>query len=130
MFPHLNASHRTVALDLPGFGFSAPRPPRDFCTLGEHVEALSELIAAVTNTPIILVGQSFGGWLCSRYAARFPERVEHLVLVDSAGVNYPGVEKLRDLFTLNSVRDTRRLLEYPVVSLSLVFQTIRGEYLS
>ena len=110
MLPHLNESHRMIALDLPGFGFSTIRPPREFCTLDEHVEALSELIAAVAETPVILVGQSFGGWLCCRYAACSPERVEHLVLVDSAGIYYPGVENLRDLFTLRSVSDTRGLL--------------------
>jgi pimeloyl-ACP methyl ester carboxylesterase len=32
------------------------------------------------------------------------------VLIDTAGVYYPGVEYLRDLFTLLSVSDTRRLL--------------------
>ena len=110
MLPHLKVSHRIVVLDLPGFGFSTANPARGFCTLSEHVEALSELIAALPETPIILVGQSFGGWLCGRYAAHNPERVEHLVLVDTAGVYYPGVENLRDLFTLTSVNDTRRLL--------------------
>ncbi len=110
MLPHLKESHRIVALDLPGFGFSTANPVRGFCTLSEHVEALSELIAAVTETPVILVGQSFGGWLCCRYAARSPERVQHLVLIDTTGVYYPGVENLRDLFTLTSVSDTQRLL--------------------
>lgn len=99
-----------IALDLPGFGFSTVNSARGFCTLSEHVEALSSLIAAVTETPVILAGQSFGGWLCCRYAARHPERVKHLVLVDTAGVLYPGVENLRELFTLRSVKDTRRLL--------------------
>ena len=110
MLPHLENAHRIVALDLPGFGFSTANPERGYCTLREHVDALSELIANVTKTPITLVGQSFGGWVCCRYAAHFPDRVNHLVLVDTAGVYYPGVENLRDLFTLQSVDDTRRLL--------------------
>jgi pimeloyl-ACP methyl ester carboxylesterase len=110
MLPHLNVSHRIVALDLPGFGFSTADPVRGFCTLSEHVEALSALIAAVTDTPIILAGQSLGGWLCCRYAAQSPERVEHLVLIDTAGVYYPGVENLRDLFTVTSRSETQRLL--------------------
>jgi abhydrolase domain-containing protein 6 len=110
MLPHLKDSHRIVALDLPGFGFSAANPERGYCTLSEHVEAMSELIASVTKTPVTLVGQSFGGWLCCRYAACFPDHVKHLVLVDTAGVYYPGVENLGDLFTLQSVNDTRRLL--------------------
>ena len=110
MLPYLNLPHRIVALDLPGFGFSTADSVRGFCTLSDHVEALSELIDAVTETPIILVGQSLGGWLCCRYATHSSERVEHLVLIDTAGVYYPGVENLRDLFTLTSVSDTRRLL--------------------
>jgi abhydrolase domain-containing protein 6 len=110
MLPHLSVSHRIVALDLPGFGFSTADSARGFCTLSEHVGALSELITGVTETPIILVGQSLGGWICCRYAVQFPERVRHLVLIDTAGVYYPGVENLRDLFTLTTVSDTHRLL--------------------
>jgi pimeloyl-ACP methyl ester carboxylesterase len=110
MLPHLRDSHRIVALDLPGFGFSTVISESGFCTLSEHVTALSELVAAAAETPVILVGQSLGGWICCRYAAQSPERVEHLVLIDTAGISYPGVEHLRDLFTLTSVNDTRRLL--------------------
>ena len=110
MLPALKKSHRMIALDLPGFGFSTVNPARGFCTLREHVEALTSLIAAVVDTPVILVGQSFGGWLCCRYATLFPDHVKHLVLVNTAGVLYPGVENLRQLFTVRSVKDTRRLL--------------------
>jgi pimeloyl-ACP methyl ester carboxylesterase len=108
---HLEESHRVIALDLPGFGFSTAEREKGFNTIEEHVEALSELMAVALRTPAILVGQSFGGWIGGRYAARFPERVEHLVLIDAAGINFPGVESLRDLFTVNSVKDTRRLLK-------------------
>jgi abhydrolase domain-containing protein 6 len=107
---HLKLTHRIVALDLPGFGFSTPHPARGFNTLEEHVDALTQLVAAVGQTSFVLVGQSLGGWISARYAARFPQRVQHLVLIDTAGVEYPGVESLRDLFTLTSVEDTRRLL--------------------
>ena len=110
MLPSLNKSHRMIAVDLPGFGFSTVNSERGFCTLSEHVEVLSSLMYAVTETPVILLGQSFGGWLCCRYAASHRERVKHLVLVDTAGVYFPGVENLRELFTLRSVEDTRRLL--------------------
>jgi pimeloyl-ACP methyl ester carboxylesterase len=111
MLPHLNVSHRIVAVDLPGFGFSTANPARGFCTLNEHLQALAELIAAESQTPVILVGQSLGGWLCCRYALRSLDRVEHLVLIDAAGIYYPGVEKLRDLFTLTTVSDAQRLLK-------------------
>ena len=71
MLPHLKASHRIIAADLPGFGFSTANPARGFCTLSEHVEAISELIAAESEAPVILVGQSLGGWLCCRYAVKW-----------------------------------------------------------
>jgi pimeloyl-ACP methyl ester carboxylesterase len=109
-FKHLRGPHTIVALDLPGFGYSAANAERGFNTLNEHVEALSDVVNDATQPPIILVGQSLGGWISTRYAARAPENVKHLILIDTAGVNYPGVEHQRELFTLRSVSDTRRLL--------------------
>ncbi|MCX6134736.1 MAG: alpha/beta fold hydrolase [Ignavibacteriales bacterium] len=108
--PLLKRDYRIMALDLPGFGFSTVRSAGGFCTLEEHVGALTDVLDAVEETPFILVGHSFGGWVSALYASRHPERVRHLVLVDTAGVYYRGVERLRDLFTLNSVSDTRHLL--------------------
>ncbi len=110
VLPLLKGRVRIVALDLPGFGFSALENARTYCTLEEHVEALTLFADAVPRKPFILLGHSFGGWVSTLYASRFPRNVEHLVLVDAAGVYYRGVEKLRDSFTLNSVLDTRRLL--------------------
>lgn len=110
MMPHVEKSHRIIALDLPGFGFSACNAARGFCTLSEHAEALGALMKVVSNGPAILLGQSLGGWVCCRYAATVPKQIQHLVLVDTAGVYYQGAERLRDLFTIRSVSDTRRLL--------------------
>jgi abhydrolase domain-containing protein 6 len=108
--PLLKGNYRILALDLPGFGFSTVRNPDGFCPLNEHVEALTEVLDAAGPARFILLGHSFGGWVSALYASHHPERVDHLVLVDTAGVYYRGVEKLRDMFTLNSVGDTRRLL--------------------
>ena len=108
--PLLPVKYRIAALDLPGFGFSALERNRTYCTLDEHVEALGVFADAVGHAPVILLGHSFGGWISALHASRHPDKVRHLVLVDTAGVYYRGVEKLRELFTLNSVTDTRRLL--------------------
>ena len=110
ILPRLKRDYRIVALDLPGFGFSTVNGGSGFCSLQEHVEALTAVLDAAAPTPFILLGHSFGGWISGLYAALHPERVLRLVLVDTAGVYYRGVEKLRDMFTLNSVSDTRRLL--------------------
>lgn len=110
VLPYLKGRYRIVALDLPGFGFSTLNHAGTYCTLEEHANALSVFADAVAPEQFILLGHSFGGWVSALYASRHPHRVEHLVLVDTAGIYYRGVEKLRESFTLNSVQDTRRLL--------------------
>jgi pimeloyl-ACP methyl ester carboxylesterase len=108
--PLIKDNHRVAALDLPGFGLSTVKRVSGFCTLQEHEEALSVFLDSVAQKPFILLGHSFGGWLSALYAARHPQRIEKLVLVSSAGVYYLGVERLQEMFTLNSVNDARRLL--------------------
>lgn len=110
VLPLLRGRYRIAALDLPGFGYSSLNGAETYCTLQEHVEAITVFADAVGRTPFILLGHSFGGWVSALYASRHPHIVEHLVLVDTAGVYYRGVGKLRESFTLNSVHDTRRLL--------------------
>ncbi len=110
ILPLLHGRYRIAALDLPGFGFSALNSADTYCTLMEHLEALTVFTDAVVRTPCILLGHSFGGWVSALYASRYPRAVEHLVLVDTAGIYYRGVEKLRESFTVNSVQETRRLL--------------------
>jgi len=108
--PLLKGNYRIAAVDLPGFGFSDLQDAGPYCTLEEHVEAVTSFIDAVTRGPFILLGHSFGGWVSALYASQHPDRVLHLVLVDTAGIYYRGVEKLRRAFTVNSVADTRWLL--------------------
>lgn len=106
----IGTSHRIVAHDLPGFGFSTIDDPQRICTLRDYVDALTNLIDTIPVGPIVLLGHSLGGWVSARYASIHPERIRHLMLVDTAGVYYRGVEGLQEMFTVNSVGDARRLL--------------------
>ena len=108
--PKIDARYRIAALDLPGFGFSTVKDPKGFCTLQEFVSSLSLFINHIQRGPIVLLGHSLGGWVSAAYAARHPHLVRKLILVDTAGVYYRGVEQLRQTFTLSSISDTRRLL--------------------
>lgn len=101
---------RIIAPDLPGFGFSPVKGPEGFANFQKHRTALTSFLGQVTSEPIILLGHSFGGWLCTWYAATNPELVQHLILVNSVGVYYRGIESLRETFTVKSVSDTQRLL--------------------
>lgn len=76
----LATAGRVVAVDLPGFGRSAPVPR---CDLDAHVSAVSTTIDSFGGRAI-LVGNSMGGLASMLVAAQRPELVEALVLVAPA----------------------------------------------
>ncbi len=109
IFPQLKKL-RVLAPDLPGFGFS-PAPP-NVPTLEYYVKILEDFAAALVPGPYTLLGHSLGGWITIRYTVHHREQVNHLVLINPAGIFYQGVESLRDAFDLHSPRDTRVLLDH------------------
>jgi pimeloyl-ACP methyl ester carboxylesterase len=84
LVPLLTPSYRVIALDMPGFGFSARRPePAGLAALARGV--LSTLDALGERRPVHLVGNSLGGAVSLQILALAPDRVADLVLVNSAG---------------------------------------------
>jgi pimeloyl-ACP methyl ester carboxylesterase len=82
--PRLARERRVVALDLPGFGESEDTAgPPTMSGLGRVVEELCEQLDLGR---IALVGNSMGGFIAAETAIAFPQRVERLVLVSSAGI--------------------------------------------
>jgi long-chain acyl-CoA synthetase len=80
-------SYRVVVPDLRGHGQSDA--PLTQYTMPELVADL-DTIATRLNLPdkFILIGHSFGGSICVEYANVYPERLEKLVLIATAG-EYP-----------------------------------------
>lgn len=74
---------RTIALDWPGHGAS-PRGTRPASAMA-FADAAEELVEAVAPEGAIVVGNSVGGFAAGRLAARRPELVAGLVLVDAGG---------------------------------------------
>jgi pimeloyl-ACP methyl ester carboxylesterase len=77
-----------IAPDLPGFGGSAPLKTE---TADEMVEFLHYLCDEFKIKRVTVVGNSFGGGVGQVFASRWPEMVEHLILVDAGLINMvPG----------------------------------------
>jgi pimeloyl-ACP methyl ester carboxylesterase len=94
---------RVVAFDLAGFGRTALGVHR--ASLGENGRLLGELVRAVG--PAVVVGNSMGGALSVGLAAREPDLVRGLVLVDAAlprPFRPPGLREAVDgLFNLRGL---------------------------
>lgn len=71
------------ALDLPGFGFS-PAPPTGDYSLAARADAVIALIEQRGNWPVHLIGNSMGGAIAIRIAARRPDLVRTLTLISPA----------------------------------------------
>ncbi len=86
--PELARTHRVVALDLYGFGWTQ-RPHDPWCYTREGQE---HLILAVLDQLGIrraqFVGHSYGGGLTLFLASRHPERMLSMALVDSSAPTY------------------------------------------
>ncbi len=82
--PDLARHHRVYLVNLPGFGALRRSGPR--FVLAEATSWLLAWMEAVGLGRAHFVGHSMGGYLCLRLAARRPEAVGRLVLVDPAGM--------------------------------------------
>ena len=78
----LTATTRVCGYDRAGWGDSDPAPnePRDADDVVDDLKAL--LAAAGEDGPFVLVGSSFGGFIVAYYAAREPDDVAAVVLLD------------------------------------------------
>jgi pimeloyl-ACP methyl ester carboxylesterase len=80
--------HEVIAPSLPGFD--------DSTTLGridgpdDVVFWLLDLWDAVGLERPVLLGCGLGGWIAAEFAARYPERLSRLVLVDAYGLQVDG----------------------------------------
>jgi pimeloyl-ACP methyl ester carboxylesterase len=74
--------HRSLLLDLLGFGLS-DRPCDMAYTLEEHADTVARALGAAAVSEADLIAHSMGGAVAIVLAARHPELVSNLVLIDA-----------------------------------------------
>src|SRR5215218_11424304 len=79
--PVFSRSFRTYSVDLPGFGES--RGVR-WSRLDDIADRLADWIVCEDLSRAHVAGHSLGGAVAARLAARHPDRIDRLVLVDAA----------------------------------------------
>jgi pimeloyl-ACP methyl ester carboxylesterase len=71
-------------VDLPGFGKSAP-PPEDWDT-ERYADRIYEYLAEQNILQADILGHSVGGRICIRLAAKYPQKVRSMTLINAAGL--------------------------------------------
>lgn len=76
--------YHVVAVDLPGYGYSAS--PLGKYSPKNYARVVQDVLARHAKGPAIVVGHSMGGAVALRLASDYPASVRRLVLVDVAGI--------------------------------------------
>ncbi|HJR73662.1 MAG TPA: alpha/beta fold hydrolase [Luteimonas sp.] len=83
----LGRRYRLVIPDLPGWGESERKPGADYGYAAQAAN-LAAFIDKIEDRPVILVGHSMGGGVAAVTAARYPDDVARLGLLDASGVRF------------------------------------------
>ena len=125
----LSTTHRVVRIDLPGSGLSPPDPAHDY----RDERSLDMLIALMDSLGLkrtSLVGHSMGGRIAWTLAAKFPERVDKLVLVAPDGFASFGFEYGKAMDVPVTLGLMRYVLPKPLLRMNLQSAYARPEALS
>ena len=74
---------RVLAWDMPGYGES-PMLNVTRANAGDYADALAALLDRAGVKQTVLVGHSLGALVACAFAAKYPQRVLHVVLADAA----------------------------------------------
>jgi len=111
VFEPLVKDFRVIVPDLPGYGKSACPPKEQKHLMLWYADFLSQFLEKLDVEKAVVVGNSMGGAVAGWLAVRHPEKVEALVLVDSAGLNMPKIRFLTFLGAMTFGREMVKLIE-------------------
>ncbi|MCC3452562.1 MAG: alpha/beta hydrolase [Microcoleus sp. PH2017_25_DOB_D_A] len=80
----LQSQFRCISLDMLGFGESSK--PQIQYDVAVEVAFVRQVVQQLNIEPCGIIGHSFGGWVASAYALKYPKSVSSLVLAAPAGI--------------------------------------------
>jgi 4,5:9,10-diseco-3-hydroxy-5,9,17-trioxoandrosta-1(10),2-diene-4-oate hydrolase len=95
---------RSLMVDLPGYGGSAP-PPATGHYFTVAADALAALLDQAGIDRVHLVGNSLGGGVATRFALNHPDRADRLVLMAPGGLSL-------NVFAPDPTEGVKRLVEF------------------
>lgn len=134
----LNTQYSILVPDLPGFGKSDE--PENNWSLDDYVEFVDKFISGATREKKgfelvknilkkfdfkktvymekkekpILIGHSFGGRIAIKYAVKYPEKIDKLILTGAAGIKHKLIFKQKLLFILT--KTGRIIFSLPIIN--------------
>lgn len=91
IIPEIAKTHRVIAPDHIGFGLSDKPSEESAYTLKAHIDNLEALVLELDLQAITLVVQDWGGPIGLGLAARHPDRIKALVVLNTFGF-YPPID--------------------------------------
>ncbi|PYH87474.1 alpha/beta-hydrolase [Aspergillus ellipticus CBS 707.79] len=110
---------RILSFDYRGHGQSSRTAPYTFQQLVDDIEGMRQHFAG-PDTPCIICGGSFGGFLALQYAIQHPQNVSHLILRGTAASHHHEDAAIATLQT--------RLHRAPGLSVSMLRTKIFGSF--
>ncbi|MCG9129214.1 alpha/beta hydrolase [Candidatus Poribacteria bacterium] len=107
VFDTLSTSHQVYTIDLPGFGLSEiPTSPWDAT---DYAKLLSKFLEKLNIGIVSLIGHSYGGRISIVIAAEEPDKIDKVILVNSAGIKPKRTVKYHFKYCLGKLgRFTRK----------------------
>ena len=95
----VSKSFTVYAIDLPGFGCS-DKPAVDY-GLSYYLDFMKKFVDTLNIQKCVLVGMSMGGEIAAAFAAKYPDRIDRLVIINAKGFS-PLIKGIRSLPVVGS----------------------------
>ncbi|MEU3616273.1 alpha/beta hydrolase [Streptomyces sp. NPDC006872] len=106
LVPHLTDSYTVLTYDRRGLSRSRADAPERGATLAEHADDVHRLLAALTDTPALMLGCSLGAVIGMHAAVRHPEQIRTLIAHEPVAPRLlPDDERARHERELGALQD-------------------------